>query len=211
MILFRTVILALAVIPTACTQTAPATRCLDCKRHAITKPSVNSAKLTFRRNDSAPITVHLAWEPSPDPIYSPRGTMTQISVSEAGRGVFVAPRTIHNLQVLRSIEDLWPESVELRSARPGDYDLLLPHGVPAGMGATLVQLRGYAFHSAVSLVSPRLLESYQKHPQGPKQAPQRLTVPTVALAAFGGRIAATGQSEDQSPPPLRFASLKTDD
>src|SRR5678816_3422981 len=92
MILFRTVILALAVIPTACTQTAPATRCLACKRHAITKPSVNSAKLTFRRNDSAPITVHLAWEPSPDPIYSPRGTMTQLIVIEAGSGASVSPR-----------------------------------------------------------------------------------------------------------------------
>jgi hypothetical protein len=210
MILFRTVTLVLAVIPTACTQTAPATRSLICKRLAITKPSVNSAKLTFRRSDSVAIEVHLAWEPSPDPIYSPRGAMTQITVSEAGRGVFVAPRTIHDLHVLRSIEDLWPESVELRSARPGDYDLLLPHGVPAGMGATLVELRGYAFHSAVSLVSPRLLESYQKHSQGPEQAQQRLTAPSVALAAFGRRTAATEQSEDQSPQPLCFASFKTD-
>lgn len=132
-----------------------------CHQVASTTPTTNSALLTFQRagNDlRAPIIVHLAWQPSADPIYSSRGPMLAISVSEGSHAANIPLPTIHSVETLREIEDLWPDYVELSSPRPGDYDLLLFNGVPAGEGATLVEFHHDTLHSVSNLVS----EHFQK-------------------------------------------------
>ena len=77
-------------------------------------------------------------------------------MSEGGRSISVSLATIRTNEHLRAIEDLWPELVELHSTKPGDYDLFLPSGVPQGLGATIVKLRSYSFHSVTSWISPDL-------------------------------------------------------
>lgn len=101
--------------------------------------SRDGATLTFTRSNasSQPIIVRLRWAPATDPaLYTPRGPLREVTVSEAGQTVSVPPEQI------RTIEDIWPERLRLHSMSPGDYDLHLHYGV--GQGAlALVRIRNF--------------------------------------------------------------------
>jgi len=97
-----------------------------------TRPS-RGTEITFYREGAQtdPVTVTLRWNAAHDPnFYTPRGSMTEISISEFGRSVY-AP-----IAEINRIEDIWPERVELLSPRAGDYDLLVPSGVGEGSNDT---------------------------------------------------------------------------
>ncbi len=101
--------------------------------------------------------------------------MLEIGVTDGGRVALVTLQTIQTVTELRLIEDLWPEYTELFSSRPGDYDLLLSHGVPARMCATLIKFRGYAFRSAVMLLSESYYQQKNRVPPQPNRALERTT------------------------------------
>jgi len=86
-------------------------------------------------------TVELKCVPSSDPLlYSPRGPLESISISE-GRRTFTFDRSIlQKHQHLKAIEDIWPQYSELYSKKPGIYLLRLSYGVPQGAAALILQI-----------------------------------------------------------------------
>ena len=142
-----------AILTFGCTNFAHTTQRIELKKVSQSAPSANSALVKFRRGNSESVVVGLTWEPDTDPIYSTRGKMREIILTEAGHSVVVSGETIRAKEALHMIEDLWPEYVELHSETAGDYDLSLPFGVPAGAASTLVRFRDYKFGSAISVIS----------------------------------------------------------
>jgi len=88
----------------------------------------SGANLVFKR--AAPeannIQVVLGWVPNPTEYYTPRGQMTEISVHEGARSVAIPE------EMIATIQDIWPERVELASSAPGFYELRIPSGVGEG-------------------------------------------------------------------------------
>ena len=71
--------------------------------------------------------------------------MTEISISELGKSVSVPPGEIS------SIEDIWPDRVELLSSLRGDYDLMIPYGTGEGSTGTFKIKEFQLVHDAASL------------------------------------------------------------
>jgi hypothetical protein len=82
--------------------------------------------IKFYRDTSPenPVMVTLRWKAALDPaFYTPRGSMTEISISELGKTASVPSAELYR------IEDIWPEDAKLYSTKLGDYELILPYGV----------------------------------------------------------------------------------
>ena len=91
---------------------------------ATREPLGTNIKFYRESSPEEPVIVTLHWKAAPDPaFYTPRGPMTEISVSEHGKAASVP------LAEFSSIEDIWPDDVKLFSTKAGDYDLLIPFGV----------------------------------------------------------------------------------
>ncbi|MBS0657884.1 MAG: hypothetical protein JSR82_06505 [Verrucomicrobia bacterium] len=134
----------------------------DCTRTKLETPDPTSAVVSFTRPRGptpSAIRVRFVWAPNTDPdqLYSPRGTMNEITISEDGRRVSLDSSAIRNDAKLRMIEDLWPELTKLVSARPGDYDLTLSYGVPAGAGGVQLEIRDYTLRSVTSWLNRSML------------------------------------------------------
>jgi hypothetical protein len=73
--------------------------------------------------------------------------MTEISISEFGKSVSIRPSEFS------SIEDIWPDRVELLSTQQGDYELIIPYGVGEGSTGIFKIKEFQLVHDATSLDS----------------------------------------------------------
>jgi hypothetical protein len=88
----------------------------------------SGSNLVFERGtpEANKIEVVLGWNPNPTEYYTPRGQMTEISLHEGARSVAIPE------EMIATIQDIWPERVELASSTPGFYELRIPSGVGEG-------------------------------------------------------------------------------
>lgn len=91
---------------------------------ATREPLGTDIKFYRELSPEEPVIVRLRWKAAPDPaFYTPRGPMTEISISELGKTASVPTAELYR------IEDIWPEDVKLFSTKVGDYELIIPYGV----------------------------------------------------------------------------------
>lgn len=104
------------------------------------------------------VKITLTYEPSPEPPFY--GAFKRMVISEAGRTSNFSRPELH------TIEDMWPDDIQLSSPAIGDYVIVVPHGIPAASYSTIL-IRDFAFRGFTT-VDPEI-------PPPPAYTPNKAT------------------------------------
>lgn len=132
-----------------------------CKRTTFQEIRSTEHQSIYIRNTSnkhSEICIWTQCTPDPDPVYTPRGPLKAIAIKDGSHEVIVSEATLKSLKVTRGLDDLWPEKIELSSKKPGEYTLWLPNGVPAGLGAVIVEIKNFKLSRAYEWLDPQYIE-----------------------------------------------------
>jgi len=133
-----------------------------CFRESITHETPIRSTITFRRNTAdakVPIVVTITSLPSSDRLYSPRGPLSRITITE-GDAIFDLPRSQFPTDShLRSLEDIWSDDITLMSKKPYAYRLTIPHGVPKGVSDIILDISNGHLKSLRDWICPDFARS----------------------------------------------------